>query len=152
MPVWSGRPRPLACSMEELAGEGARATRSILALRGYRHPGRLGSRARHGCDSRTLRRGLRRSSRGLSLRLRWSSNQSQSFTHFRVQLRHSVFVVFEELAGVFAALADALAFVAEPRAGFLENVVVHRDIEQIAFARNAFAVEDVELGFAERCR
>jgi hypothetical protein len=48
---------------------------------------------------------------------------------------------FRNCARILASLADALAFVAEPRPGFLHDVAVHRDIEQVAFARNAFAIE-----------
>src|SRR5260370_31447988 len=88
----------------------------------------------------------------MSLWLGRSCNQSQRLAHFGVELRHGVFVVFEELAGVLTALANALALIAEPRPRFFENVVVHRDIQQVAFARNAFAIENVELGFAERRR
>ena len=59
-------------------------------------------------------------------------------------------VVLEELAGVFAALADALAFIAEPGAALFDDVVGDAEIDQVAFLRDAFAVKDVELGFAER--
>src|SRR5271166_1744254 len=133
-------------------GRGARATRvarsirAILALGRYWRSGCLWSGTRHCGDSCALRRSL---CSGRRLRLGWSCDQAQGFAHFGVELGHGVFIVFQELAGVFAALADALAFVAEPGAGFFEDVVVHGDVEQIAFARDAFAVEDVELGFAE---
>src|SRR2546428_1767463 len=56
----------------------------------------------------------------------------------------------EEVARVLAALPDALAPVAEPSAALLDDVVLHRQIEQIAFAGDALAVEDVELHLAER--
>src|SRR3989442_3249027 len=56
----------------------------------------------------------------------------------------------EEVARVLAALADALAAVAEPGAALLDDVVLHRQIEQVAFAGDALAVEDVELDLAER--
>src|SRR2546430_6143056 len=56
----------------------------------------------------------------------------------------------EEVARVLAALADALAPVAEPGAALLDDVVLHRQIEQVAFAGDALAVEDVELDLAER--
>src|SRR5471032_2316989 len=55
----------------------------------------------------------------------------------------------EIVARVLAALADALAAVAEPGAALLDDVVLHRQIEQVAFARDALAVEDVELHLAE---
>src|SRR5580700_6731638 len=98
-----------------------------LALGCYGRSCRLWNRRGHGCDSCTL--SLRRSLRS-RLRLSWGCDQSQSFAHFGVELGHGVFVVFEELAGVFASLADALAFVAEPRAGLFEKIIVHRDVDQ----------------------
>ena len=58
-------------------------------------------------------------------------------------------VVLEKAADVFAALADALAGIAVPCAGLLHDIVDYGEIEHIAFARDAFSVEDVELGFAE---
>src|SRR5271169_2836172 len=150
MLVWRGRPRPRAFAAA--AGKRAEvpAPHDRLALRRYRCPSNLGKSTWHGCDSRTLslRRSLPR--RGHRLRRRRSGNQPQRLAHFRVELGHGVFVVFEELPGVFAALADAFTFIAEPRAGFLENIIVHRDIEQVAFARDAFAIQNVELGLAER--
>src|SRR5208337_558714 len=78
-------------------------------------------------------------------------SQSQLFADFGFELDHGVFVFFEESAGVFAALADALTFIAIPGAGLLDDVMKSGDVEQIALARDAFAVHDVELGFAERC-
>src|SRR5437016_5382210 len=86
---------------------------------------RLARSARHRGDARALRR---RS--GRSRRLRRGGGQSQCFAHFGIQLGHGVFVVFEELAGIFAALPDALAFIAEPRTRLFEDVVVHGDVEQ----------------------
>src|SRR5271169_6997048 len=146
MLVWRGRPRPRAFAAA--AGKRAEvpAPHDRLALRRYRCPSNLGKSTWHGCDSRTLslRRSLPR--RGHRLRRRRSGNQPQRLAHFRVELGHGVFVVFEKLAGVFAALADALAFVAEPRSGLFQKVVIHRDIDQVAFAGNAFAVKNVELG------
>src|ERR1700739_1869800 len=51
-----------------------------------------------------------------------SDNQSQSFADFDFDLGHDVFVVFEELAGILAALADALALVAEPGTRLFDDV------------------------------
>ena len=49
--------------------------------------------------------------------------QAQLLPQLSFQLGHHVFVVFQELLDVFAALADALAFVAEPGAGLLHDVL-----------------------------
>src|ERR1700722_2639752 len=65
----------------------------------------------HGSDAGALRR------RGLcssSCRLRMGHRQSQSLAHFDVQLGHGVLVVFQELPGIFASLADTFALVAVP--------------------------------------
>src|SRR3954468_2617444 len=80
--------------------------------------GRLPVRSRrHGRHSRTLTRALTCSLRGaLSLRRgrRLSRNQPQRLAHFGFQLRHNVFVVLQELAGILASLANAFALVAIP--------------------------------------
>ena len=61
-------------------------------------------------------------------------------------------VVLEELLGVLAPLAEPLAAVGEPRAALLDDPLVDGEVEQVARARDALAVHDVELGFAERRR
>ena len=53
-------------------------------------------------------------------------------SHFAFELDHCVFIVFQKLAGVFAALADPFTFVAVPGAGFLEQSGIGGDIQQIA--------------------
>src|SRR5690242_694844 len=53
-------------------------------------------------------------------------------------------------ARVVLALPDPLAVVAVPGAGFLDEVVVDAELDQLAFARGALAVEDLELGLPER--
>jgi hypothetical protein len=75
----------------------------------------LAASRRHGGDFGTLACALPCSLRrtlGLGCRLRSSSNQPQAFSHFCLKLRGSVFVIFQELAGIFAALANALSLVA----------------------------------------
>src|ERR1700733_2096039 len=74
---------------------------------------------------------------------------AQLLPNLRVELGEDVGVVLEEGADVFAALADAVAVIAVPGAGFLDNVVQHGQIKHVPFAGDALAVEDVELGFAE---
>ncbi len=56
----------------------------------------------------------------------------------------------QEQAGIVTPLAQSFSAVRNPCAGFFEETLVHAEVDQIAFARNAFAVKDVELGFAER--
>src|SRR6266478_9457745 len=65
------------------------------------------------------------------------------------ELVADVFVFLQEDAGVFAALAHALAAKADPRAAFLEQAFVDAEVDQVAFAGDAFAVENVEFCFPE---
>src|SRR5579863_4806565 len=108
------------------------------------HLHRVRRSARHGSDTAVGRSSCR------GCRLGRRSNQPQRLSHFGIQPRHHILIVFEELAGNFAALLDLLAFIAEPRTRLLQDVIVDRQIEQIAFARNAFPVKDIELGLTER--
>src|SRR3984893_9619171 len=59
-------------------------------------------------------------------------------------------MVLEEAANVFPALANTLARVAVPGARLLHDILDYGKIEHIAFARDAFSIENVELCFAER--
>src|SRR5258706_5227434 len=61
-------------------------------------------------------------------------------------------IFLEEIARVVLALAEAVAVVDVPGAGFLEHAVEHADLQHLAFARDALAVQDVELGLPERRR
>src|SRR5437763_8654460 len=70
-------------------------------------------------------------------------------THTIFDRLRDVGILFQELLRVFAALAEALAAVREPRAAFLDNPFVDADVDEIAVLRDAFAVHHVELGFAE---
>src|SRR5882762_1279847 len=63
-------------------------------------------------------------------------------------LRH-FWIALEEVAGVVLALTDAVLAIAVPGAGFLDQLVEHTQLDDIAFARNAFAIKYVELGLAE---
>src|SRR5918994_6790748 len=59
-------------------------------------------------------------------------------------------VVAEEVAGVLAALAELVAVVGEPGPRLLDEADVHTDIEQAPLLGDPLAVDDVELGRAER--
>ena len=58
----------------------------------------------------------------------------------------------EEGLCVLAALADALAVVGEPGAGFLHHAGLDAEVEDFAHLRDALAVHDVELDLLERRR
>jgi hypothetical protein len=55
-------------------------------------------------------------------------------------------VIGQELLRVLATLADALAIEREPRAALVDDVRLGREIDEIAFARDALSINDVELG------
>ena len=77
------------------------------------------------------------------------SDEADGFAHLAFHTHGDFFVLLEKRARILAALADAIAFVAVPRARFLDQVVLHGDVEHVALARNTFAIEDVELRLAE---
>ena len=84
-------------------------------------PARRGWHGRDPTAGRCNRRGS-----GSGRRLRRPLGQSQRFAHFGIELGHHVFVVFQELARILAALPNAFALVAVPGAGFFDDVVVRR--------------------------
>ena len=57
-------------------------------------------------------------------------------------------IVLQEVARVLLALADALAVVGVPGAGLLDDLGLDADVEELALAADAVAVEDVELDLA----
>src|SRR6478609_4027989 len=128
-----------------MSGQGVRPSHRLSLPPGPGLPFRPGW---HGGHFRTLPRPLRSTSR-LSCWLWSRRGQSHRLPDLSFKAGRDVLVVLQELAGVLASLADALAFIAEPRARLFENVLIHGNIEQIAFARNTFAINYVEFGFAE---
>src|SRR5438093_1090434 len=58
----------------------------------------------------------------------------------------------QEVAGVLAALADAIAAESVPGAGLLDDALLGRDVDQLSLLGDAGAVQDVELRLAERRR
>src|ERR1035441_144168 len=69
---------------------------------------------------------------------------------FRVDAREHVLVLLQEATHILAALPDALALEAVPGAALVHDAVGHGQVQRIALARDAFAVQNVELGVAER--
>src|SRR5262249_36144988 len=69
-----------------------------------------------------------------------------------LDLLRDVGIGLEKRLGVLAALADALAVVGEPRAGFLHHARLDPEVEDLAGFRDALAVHDVELDLFERRR
>src|SRR5690606_20871030 len=54
-------------------------------------------------------------------------------------------IFLQELARVVLALADLLALVGVPGAGLLDDAVLHAQLDDLALARDALVVEDVEI-------
>src|SRR5712691_5811498 len=54
--------------------------------------------------------------------------------------------------GVFAALADPLAIIGEPRPRFLDDAGLDAEVDQLAALGNSLAVHDVEIDDLERRR
>src|SRR5690606_38981349 len=61
-------------------------------------------------------------------------------------------ILDQELARVLLALADAVAVVAVPGTRLLDDVLAHAEIDDLALARDALAVQDLELARLERRR
>src|SRR5439155_24429885 len=78
--------------------------------------------------------------------------QAHDFSQREFNAAAIIGIVFQELACVFTALTEAFALEREPRAALFDDVFVDGKIKQVALARYAFAVQDVEFGFTERRR
>src|SRR5438477_6978363 len=91
------------------------------------------------------------------LRLLWcfglfAHGHPQRALHVILYLLKDYWLILQSLLCVLATLAEPLALIREPRTTLFNYAIVRREIEQVAFLRNAFAVHDVELGLAERRR
>src|SRR5262245_28351547 len=62
-----------------------------------------------------------------------------------LELRCNLRVGIEVIARVLLTLADAVAFVAVPRAGLLEDSLFHPEIDDLPAAVDAFPVQDLEF-------
>ena len=70
----------------------------------------------------------------------------------RLDLRGHVGIGLEERLGVLAALAEPLAVIGEPGAGFLDDAGLDAEVEDFAHLGDALAIHDVELDLLERRR
>src|SRR5215212_4290285 len=80
------------------------------------------------------------------------NGQPELHLHVSLDLSQDLRVLFQHRLSVFPALTQAFALIRKPGATLFHGTLRHRKIEQIAFARNAFAIHDVELTLAERRR
>src|SRR6267154_955712 len=70
----------------------------------------------------------------------------------RLDLGGELGVFLEVVAGVVLALADAVLFVLVPGAGLVDHAAADPQLQDLAFERYPFAVENVEQRLAERRR
>src|SRR6266478_1308466 len=68
------------------------------------------------------------------------------------QLVANVLVFLQEYPRILTPLAYALAAEADPRPALFQHALLNAEVNQVAFARNSFAVDDVEFRLAERRR
>src|SRR5262249_61612188 len=68
----------------------------------------------------------------------------------RLDLRGELRMFLQVLARVVLTLPDPILLVGEPRARLVEHLVLDAELEDLALARDALAVEDVEDRLAER--
>ena len=74
----------------------------------------------------------------------------QFAANFRLDVVGHDGVRLEKLAHVFLALADAIVAVAIPAAGLVNDAVLHAEIDDLAVARDALTVENLEFRLLER--
>src|SRR6267142_1619112 len=129
----------------------------FLAAPGLPRRPRLGSiRSRRRCRSlhrRLLRWRVGHAIRTIRPRIRIAGDRYfQPLAQRVFQLVANVLVFLQENPRILTALAHALAAEADPRPALFQHTFIDAEINQVTFARNSFAVHDVELGFAERRR
>src|SRR5574337_119121 len=83
---------------------------------------------------------------------RLADRHQQAFAQLFVDLVGDGRVVAQELAHVLLALADAVAVVAVPGAGLVDQVFGHAQLDDLTLAGRAFAIQNLELALAERRR
>src|SRR5665213_1839684 len=75
--------------------------------------------------------------------------EAKRIPQFVVQALSRLGVFLQEGACIVAALSDSLTLITKPGARFFHYVFSHSQIDEIAFARYPFAVENIEFSLAE---
>src|SRR5690554_3138802 len=73
----------------------------------------------------------------------------QLFAQFALDLLRDRRVFLEEVADVVLTLTDAITVVGVPGACLVDETLLDAELDQLAFARGALAVKDLELGLLE---
>src|SRR5437773_4341703 len=79
-------------------------------------------------------------------------DQTEEAAQLHLDLGAQIEVLLQELADVLAPLPETRLAVREPGAALVDQLVGDRQIDEVADARDAGAVQDVELGDFERRR
>ena len=96
---------------------------------------------------------LRRSSHGrFAGSVLAGREETQYHAQFAIRLGDQFRIVLQELPGAVSALPDPLCLIAEPRTALLHQIARDAQVQEIAFAGSSQAVQNVELGLAERRR
>src|SRR5476649_1672794 len=77
---------------------------------------------------------------------------AQRFAHLVFDFPRQLRTFFQEGARIILTLADTFAVIAVPGTRLLDDLRIRTQIEDLAFARRAFSIKDVEVGFLERRR
>src|ERR1700730_2471025 len=85
-------------------------------------------------------------------RLRAARGDADALANPVLDLQRQGRALAQVVACVVLALPDPVAVVAVPGAGFIDDPVLAAQVDHLAFARNALAVQDVEVGLLERRR
>src|SRR5476649_1405947 len=74
---------------------------------------------------------------------------AQRFAHLVFDFPRQLRTFFQEGARIILTLADTFAVIAVPGTRLLDDLRIRTQIEDLAFARRAFSVQDVEMRFLE---
>src|ERR1700674_4307049 len=73
----------------------------------------------------------------------------QLHAYLLLDLTRDYLVLLQEIAHVVLALADALALVAVPGAGLINDALRASQLDDLALAGDTYPVHDLEFGFAK---
>src|SRR5207302_2179059 len=83
---------------------------------------------------------------------RFAVDETVLLAYLRLDLLRDVAMIGEIFLGVLATLADALALERVPSAALLDDAALRTEIDDLAVARDAESIDDVELRLLERRR
>src|SRR3989338_470176 len=89
---------------------------------------------------------------GLGFFARIEQRDAERFAHPVLDFKGDFRMLAQVFARVILALADLVTLVCIPGAGFFQQFVLHAQFDDLAFARDALAVQNIEECFAERRR